>query len=266
MRPLFYTIVLFLLLGQGRLCSAQILNADRYEVSIDSLQPFKMLVDLGFSINKQNSLIFSLDSKLDLSYAKKQNLWVLVGQFKLFRSGSNNLLNGGFAHARSRFFRANWVHPECFVQYQADGIRGMELRLLAGSNLRFTLKEYEDGRFHAGLGAMYELEHWNYSGVPAERLPTQTTLLVNHFVKLNSYLSFTQTFQKLLTLQLTTYLQLRPDSFIRYPRFSVDGRLGILLGKHIQFTVQYSIFYDSLPVVPIDQLYFSVVNKLTFSF
>ena len=252
--------------GAAALLNAQILNADRYEVTVDTLKPFKALLDIGFSLNKQTNLLFSLDNKIDLSYAKGQNLWVFVGQFKLFRSGSRDLLNGGFAHARSRFFKRHWVHPEFLAQYQLDGIRGMEWRILAGSNARFVIKEYEEGRFHLGLGALYEIERWNYSGVPAERLPAETDPIVNHFVKINSYLSLTQTFYKILVLQITTYLQFRPDSFIRYPRLSVDGRLGIALGKHVQFTIQYNFFYDSLPVVPIEQLYFSVVNKVTFTF
>jgi hypothetical protein len=245
---------------------AQILNADRYNVAVDSLKPFKALVDLGFSLNKQNTLLFSFDTKLDLSYSKPQNLWVLAGQFKLFRSGSRNLLNGGFAHARSRFFRQHWVHPEFFAQAQLDDVRGMELRLLAGGNARFVLKDYDKGHFHFGLGLFYELERWSYSGVPSERRPATTTPKINHFVKVNSYLSLTQTFRKLIVLQLTAYWQFRPDSFVRYPRLSADGRLSILLSKHLQFTVQYNVFYDSLPVVPIDRLYFSVVNKLTFTF
>lgn len=256
----------FLFLFKSSCTQAQILNADRYEVTIDSTKPFKALLDIGFSINKQNTLLFSLDSKVDLSYARGQNLWVIVGQFKLFRSGSKNLLNGGFAHARSRFFRKNWIHPEVFAQYQLDGVRGMELRLLGGANARFTIKEYEDGRFHLGLGAMYELERWNYSGVPNDRLPSIIDPVINHFVKVNSYLSFSQKFNKLLLLQVTAYLQFRPDSFILYPRLSIDGSVGVILGKHVQFTVQYTIFHDSLPVVPIDQLFFTIVNKLTFSF
>ena len=265
MKPLYYLLISFLLL-YSTTAKTQILNADRYTMSVDSLHPFKALIDIGFSINKQNSLIFSLNNRLDLSYNKGQNLWVLVGQFKLFRSGSKNLLNGGFAHARSRFFKKHWVHPECFVQYQLDGIRGMELRLLVGSNARFILKEYKDGRFHLGAGAMYELERWNFSGVPSNRLPISTPLITNHFIKINSYLSLTQTFQKILLLQITAYAQFRPDSFINYPRFSADGRLGIAFNKHVQFTIQYNLFYDSLPVVPIDRLYFSIINKLTFSF
>ncbi|MGH1335181.1 MAG: hypothetical protein ACRBFS_03570 [Aureispira sp.] len=266
MRLLLYSLTIVFLLLSSTSAKAQILNADRYEVSTDSLRPFKAIIDIGFSINKQSSLIFSLNNRLDLSYNKGQNLWVLVGQFKLFRSGSKNLLHGGFAHARSRFFKKHWVHPECFAQYQLDGIRGMNLRFLVGSNARFTIKEYEDGRFHLGLGAMYEFEHWNYSGVPTDRLPLSTPLVSNHFIKINSYLSLTQTFQKILLLQITAYVQFRPDSFIRYPRLFADGRLGITLSKHVQFTIQYHLFYDSLPVVPIDRLYFSIINKLTFTF
>lgn len=261
---IFSTFILITLLS-GPL-SAQILNADRFGAKLDSTTTFKALFDVGFTIQKQIDLIFSFDSKLDLSYYYKRSLFVLIGNFKLFRSGSTNILNGGFAHGRVRILKDNWVHPEFFGQYQLDGIRGMETRVLGGGNLRFILTEYDQGHLHLGLGAMYEFERWNYSAIPSSITIADETPIENHFIKLNCYLSFTQKIKELAYFQVTAYFQARPDSFIRYPRISLNGKMTFKFTKNIHFAIIYNLFYDALPPVPIDHLYFSFINKLTFSF
>ncbi|BDS11802.1 DUF481 domain-containing protein [Aureispira anguillae] len=246
--------------------SAQILNADRYGSKVDSVQTFKALFDIGFSIRKQVDLLFSLDSRLDLSYYYKRSLFVVVGNFKLFRSGSTNILNGGFAHTRIRLLKDNWIHPEFFGQYQLDGIRGMENRVLGGGNLRFILTKYDEGHLHCGLGAMYEFERWNYKAVPAASRPIDQIPIENHFLKLNFYISYTQKIKQIAYLQITAYFQTRPDAYFIHPRVSINGKMTFKFTKNIHFAILYNLFYDNLPPVPIDELYFSVVNKLTFTF
>lgn len=260
----FSTFILTLLLSST--ISAQILNADRFGAKLDSTNTFKALFDIGFTIQKQVDLIFSLDSKLDLSYFYKRSLFVLIGNFKLFRSGSTNILNGGFAHARTRIIKDNWVHPEFFGQYQLDGIRGMENRVLGGGNLRFILTEYDDGHLHLGLGTMYEFERWNYSAVPSSITIVDETPIINHYVKLNFYLSYTQKIKDIAFFQVTAYFQARPDRFILYPRISLNGKMTFKFTKNIHFAIIYNLFHDALPPVPIDKLYFSFINKLTFNF
>lgn len=260
----FYLFILICTLHV--LAPAQILNADRYGAKVDSIQNFKVLFDIGFSIRKQVDLLFALDSKLDLSYYKKRSLFVCVGNFKLFRSGSTNILNGGYAHTRIRVLKDHWLHPEFFGQYQLDGVRGMENRVLGGSNLRFILTEYQKGHLHCGLGAMYEFERWNFNAVPSALRPAEWNPIEMHFIKLNVYISYTQRIQKIAYLQATAYFQTRPDAYFKHPRFSLNGKLSFQFTKNILFSVLYNLFYDDLPIVPIDKLYFSIVNKLTFSF
>jgi hypothetical protein len=259
------SVFILALLFSGSI-SAQILNADRFGATLDSTNNFKALFDIGFSVQKQVDLLFSLDSRLDLSLFYKRSLFVLVGNFKLFRSGSTNILNGGFAHARTRILKENWVHPEFFAQYQLDGIRGMENRVLGGGNLRFILAEYKETHLHLGLGAMYEFERWNYSAVSSNLVITDDSPVLNHYVKLNWYLSYTQKFKDLADFQVTVYFQARPDRFILYPRISFNGKMTFKFTKNIHFAIIYNMYYDALPPVPIDQLYFSFINKLTFSF
>jgi len=246
--------------------SAQLLNADSYGSKVDSVHHFKALFDIGLNIQKQVDVVFSFNTKVDLSYYYKESLFVLVGKFGLFRSGSENILNGGFAHSRIRLAKNNWIHPEFFGQYQLDGVRGMEQRTLGGGNLRFIIKEYDKGRLHTGIGVMYEYERWNYTGVPSSVVVLDKTPIENHFVKLNVYVSFTQKIKDIAKFQITAYFQARPDSYFISPRVALNGALTFNFTKHIHFSVRYNLFYDALPPVPIDQLYYSFINKLSFTF
>lgn len=246
--------------------SAQILNADSYGSKVDSTHHFKGLIDFSFTLRKQVDIILSFGSKADFSYYYRQSLFVITGNFNLIRSGNQDLLNSGFAHTRIRFKKDNWLHPELFGQYQLDGVRGMERRVLVGGNLRFIIKEYEKGHLHFGAGTMYEYEKWNYTAVPSTITVLDKTPVQNHFVKMNLYLSYTQKIKKIAYFQVTAFFQTRPDSYFVYPRLSVNGMITFNFSKHIHFSIRYDVFYDALPVVPIDNLYFSVTNKLSFTF
>ena len=246
--------------------NAQILNADRYGAALDSTKPFKALADLGFGVNKQLTFLVSADLKLDLSYFYKKSLFVLVGKYRLVQSSGRDLVHNGFAHARVRLFKAHWIHPELFAQFQAHGIRGMERRFLVGTNVRWIIKEYPKGSWHFGLGGMYEYERWNYQAVPND-IPRPANLPLHlYYLKLNSYLSVNQRFQDWMQLQLTVYFQARPDRFIQFPRLSFNGRLSFQITQHIEFAVVYDLFYDSLPPVPMERLFYVITNRLSFRF
>lgn len=260
-----FLLGIFLLIGlTAQKGQAQILNADRLGSQVDSTNTFRGLFDFGMNINKQIDLIVSFDTKLDLSYWFKRNVLMLVGKFNLFRTGSENLINGGYAHLRLRILHDHWIHPEVFGQYQQDGVRGMETRILGGLNTRYKLVEYDKGHVHLGFGAMYEFERWNYSGVPSNIVVLDDTPIENHYIKLNLYASYLQQVGKVMNIQTIMYLQSRPDSQIIYPRFSGNVLLSFNITKHIQISMKYSMFYDAKPVVPVPNLNFAMVNKIRF--
>ena len=218
------------------------------------------------NINKQNSLIVSFDTKADLSYWFKNNVLISTSKFALFRSGNKNLINGGFSHLRLRLRQDLWVHPEIFTQYQLDGIRGMEERFLAGANLRFRLKKYDRGAFFIGVGGMYEYEYWNYDGVPDDIVIIDDTPVQNHFGKFNFYLSYRQKLGNWASLSSIFYFQTRLDSYFLSPRISTDAQLTFQISKHLSFAMKYNVFFDAAPPVPIFNWYYSVINKIVFSF
>lgn len=262
-KTLLYFVIFFYSFSIG---NAQILNADGFGAPVDSGNALKGVIDLGMNINKQNSLILSFDTKADISYWFKNNVLITAGKFVLFRSGNKNLINTAFSHFRFRLRQDLWIHPEFFTQYQLDGVRGMKERFLLGGNLRFRLKEYDKGALFIGLGGMYEFEHWNYSGVPAHIIIADDTPVRNHFGKLNFYLSYRQKLGEWASWNSIFYFQSRLDSYFFSPRISSDAQITFKINKYLSFAVRYNVYFDALPPVPIFNWYYSVTNKIVFSF
>lgn len=263
MRFLFLTLfAICFTLGSVK---SQILHADGFGRPVDSTHHFKGAIDVGMSINKQSNVIVSFDAKGDLSYWHLNNVLITTNSYSLFRTGSKNLINGGFSHLRYRMHIQKKVQPEFFAQYQLDNIRGMKERLLGGSNLRFKLVENKNTAVFASLGAMYEFEKWDYSGIKPDATPKPDTIR-NRFIKLNSYVSYRQKFNDQVNLNLIFYFQSRPDSYFIVPRLSAEAHLNFKINKHIALAMHANIFYDAAPPVPIFNLYYTFVNRFIFTF
>lgn len=260
----FLFITLFTIFSYS--AKAQILNADRFGSSVDSTKFLKAAFDFGMKLDRQKTVILSFNTKLDLSYWFKNNILIVVGKFNLFRSGSSNILNGGYGHLRLRLAQNNWVHPEIFTQYQLDGVRGMRERILAGANARFRVIEYDKGRFDIGLGYMYENENWDYTGVADDVIVVDDTPIRNHYTKANIYLSYVQAIGKAVTTHTMIYYQARPDINFIKPRLSLNLNLDFKITKHVRFIVKYGMIYDAAPIVPIYNVYYSMLNTIRFRF
>ena len=243
----------------------QILNTDGLGRPVDSTKVFNAMLDFGLTINKQNSLLIAMDTKAELSYWHKNSSLIFSSNFALFRTGSQNLLNGGYAHLRFRMRQNKLIQPEFSAQYQLDNIRGMKERILAGAKLRFRMIEKTKVSLFSAIGVMYEFEKWDYSGIRPEFSFIGDTIY-NHYIKVNSYVSYRQIINDFATLNVVVYYQARPDRYFILPRISFDAQLNFKFTKHISFAVKTNVFYDAAPPVPTYNLYYSVVNKIIFSF
>lgn len=259
----FFSFFFFLLLSS--ITKAQILHADGFGRPVDSTHHFKGALDAGMSINKQNSVIVSFDAKGDLSYWHLNNVLICTNAYALFSTGSKSLINGGFSHLRYRMHIHKKLQPEFFAQYQLDNIRGMKERLLTGSNLRYKIVENKNAAIFASLGAMYEFEKWDYSGIRPDATPKPDTIR-NHFIKLNSYVSYRQKFNENVNMNLIFYFQSRPDSYFIVPRVSAEAHFNFKVSKHIALVLHANLFYDAAPPVPIYKLYYTFINRFVVTF
>ena len=262
---IFRYLALCILLCISILAEAQILHADGFGRPVDSTHHFKGALDAGMSINKQSNVIVSFDAKGDLSYWHLNNVLITTNAYSLFRTGSKNLINGGFSHLRYRMHINKKFQPEFFAQYQLDNIRGMKERLLSGTNLRYRIVENKNAAVYAALGAMYEFEKWDYSGIRPDAVPKPDTIR-NRFIKLNSYVSYRQKFNEQVNMNLIFYFQSRPDSYFIVPRVSAEAHLNFKISKHFALAMHANLFYDAAPPVPIYNLYYTFVNRFVFTF
>ena len=258
--------VCFLALILSAPLHAQILNADEFGNEIDSTQHFFGDVAVGFSIDKKTETIYSLGADADLAYRFARNLAILAGAFEVLQTRDERLLNGGFVHHRYRFLYNKVVSPEIFGQYQYDNVRGLKERFLAGAGPRFRLQKDSLGSLYLGTGLMYEYEQWNHTAVDDELGIPDDREVINRFIKFTSYLSFTRQLGSKIALNTIIYYQARPDSYYDEPRLAGDAELKLKLTELLALSIVYNIIYDSNPPVPIEKVYYSLENKLSFQF
>jgi len=264
MKTLFKVLVLLCSLSAPAV--AQILNTDGIGRPVDSTHVLNAAIDFGMALNKQNTMLLSFDSKADVSYLHLHNILIFVGNFSFLRSGTENLINGGFSHLRYRMSMDKVLQPEVFGQFQLDNIRGMKRRMLGGANMRFRILEKKDVSLFAAIGAMYEYEHWDYSGIKPGIVIVDNAPIDNHFIKMNTYISYRQKLGEWAQFSAILYFQTRPDSYFSVPRISSDAQLRFKISKHVGFSVSYNVFFDAAPPVPTYNWYYSVVNKIIFTF
>ena len=166
-------------------------------------------------------------------------------------------------HVMKLLFQKDFFGQE---EYDSQAMAYLERFAIGEKHHGFILKEYNKGHLHLGLGGMYEYERWNFTAVPSSVIVLDNTPVQNHYFKMNLYISYTQKIKEIVYFQMATFFQTRPDSYFIYPRLSVNGMITLNFTKHIHFSIRYDVFYDALPVVPIDNLYFSFTNKLSFTF
>jgi hypothetical protein len=241
--------------------TGQILNIDRSDTA-DYVQ--KSRLDFHFStgleIDKQRSTLYDATNTAELMLQKRKELLIAAASYRFTYNGPDDILNAGYFHLRYRHNYKNKFQPETFLQYQWDNSRGLQHRALAGANLRYNFWKGDRWEINAGLGLMYEAEKWDYSAVDSSRMPANGSPVINHLIKLNSYLRLDWKASSNSDLAFNLFVQTRPAVF--RPRIAPGLQWNINAGKHIGFSVNFAGIYDEAPVVPIDHFYYSLSNSL----
>lgn len=249
------------LLCMPALSFAQIVNIDRPDTS-DYVKKAKVSFNFstGLEVDKQRITLWDATNTAELMVQKKKELFLLASSYRFTYNGPDDILNAGYFHLRYRHNYKNKFQPETFVQYQWDNKRGLENRTLAGVNIRYNLWKGDQWDFNTGLGLMYEAEKWNYDAVDSLKLPVNTAPIVNHLVKLNSYIRLDWKASANSNIAFNVFLQTRPGAF--KPRIAPHLQWNINAGKHVGFSVSFSGIYDEAPVVPINRFYYSLSHSI----
>ncbi len=247
------------------LVSGQILNIDKSDTA-DYINKTK--TDFNFStgleVDKQQITLWDATNTAEFMLQKNKELFILAGSYRFTYNGPDDILNAGFIHLRYRHNYKNKFQPESFLQYQWDNKRGLEYRALAGMSLRYNFWRGDQWEFNAGLGLMYEEEKWNYDGVDTAIHLSNTTPIINRFIKINSYVRLDWKASANSDIAINIFLQTRPAVF--KPRIAPHIQWNINAGKHIGFSLSFSGIYDESPVVPINKFYYSISNSIQLKF
>lgn len=247
---------------------AQVLNAESFRAQIRGNARWGGQTTFGFNLDKQRELVYSLFSETDLSYRFRGNQSLLMAsRIRVTGTSQQALLNGGFIHFRLRDYRVKQWLAEHYTQFQWDGVRGLESRFIAGSNLRFNFLRDSLTVASVGFGGFYENEAWSFAAVGVRPEGVKATdIRKSEVFKFNTYFRISQRLGPQISLNSVFYYQARPEYFFRDFRLAGTLEIAVPLNRRLEFRVSYDGIYDSAPIVPIDYFYFFLGNRLLLTF
>ena len=260
-------ILIFLLAAFGHSLNAQILYTENFNVILDTSTIVKGSFMPSFRYRNVKKEFIEIENTADVSFRMNNHAITIANKLEYAIYGKENLMSGGFVYLEYRKIQDNTIAVEPFIQMHWQGIRGLEKKYAGGTNIRWRILVKPNIGIYTGLGALYEYECWNYSGVsePSAVPSGAEPVKVKQF-RGNSYLSIKKQFGDLFDLDLSIYYQ---PALGRQPmnhRLASSSELTYNINKYFGLTVVYQNIYDSNPVVPIDKLYHDINLGITVSF
>jgi hypothetical protein len=157
---IYSKIPIVLVLWAGTLKS-QILNIDREHNDTLSRTGY-LLMSGSLSKDKQIRNIQDFNFYSETLVKSGFQHYGLVGMFQtdITLSGTETVQNEGYVQFRYRDLDARKISLDPFVQYQWNGLWGLQSRFLYGCNTRYRVFDNAGADTYAGLGVFYQVEDW----------------------------------------------------------------------------------------------------------
>ncbi|TRX59370.1 DUF481 domain-containing protein [Fulvivirga sp. M361] len=247
--------------------SAQILKVDKGSIDSDSSQYFLGSVNMDFNINNRSTTVDQevtfkgLSAHADLVYVAEQHAYMLINTINYFTSTGGPLISTGYAHFRINFLRRRKLSYETFTQVQYDDGRNMPFRFLQGGGIRISLSREDKVKFHLGIGGMWETERW-------KSLSVENGEIEKEIWKTSNYISGQFNINELVDLHLITYYQggNDVDSDLFRNRVSGDVVFKVKLTDKLSFLTNFTLQYEDRPIIPINNMVYSLTNGLKWDF
>ncbi|PWN08234.1 DUF481 domain-containing protein [Rhodohalobacter mucosus] len=234
--------------------TAQVLNVEQVRADSDTTG---WVGELGFdlSLNKFNDRVLKTGGEANASYFSHLHQYILLTQLDIVTVDGNPLVSDGYSHLRATLLRKKPLSPELFTQYQYNNNLDLKNRALAGAGVRYNFLNGESisGSFSTGL--MAEYEEWELS---------DTETVENTFLKSTSNLVIRGQLNPQASLTLIGYYQARPDRFFE-PRVTSENRLTLRISERLSFRVNFTLMYDTDPVIDVPNLTYELKNGLVFT-
>lgn len=231
MKPIYLkTIVCIIFLTSG--LDAQVVNVEKARHKTDTTG-ISGSVALNGSYLKIDEAIWTLNGAIDMQYKSSRNLYLMVMDYKITRSGDQSFQNSRFIHFRHNYEVSNFFRWEAFTQLQDNKVSLLQSRWLIGTGPRVKLIPYNDFRLYVGLIPMYEFDK-------------DTEGVINRDWRFSQYISFSLAIQDRMKLIATSYYQPIFSNWKDYRNFN-EIQLSIKILKHLNFLSHYTLSYDRYP-------------------
>lgn len=247
-------VLLVLLAVSTASANAQIVNIERQRIATDTTGWFGNAI-ANFAGAKSTKSILAVSSTTLLEYKSKstKDLWLLITELSLIKSGSEKFSNSGFGHLRYNRKLGNAIRWEVFTQIQYNSLTKIDKRILAGTGPRFKLTPYETAKFYFGIAYMFEYEE------------LLDPLVYHKDHRASSYFSFTLAPTENVSLMSTLYVQpLLKDA--RDYRISNESTLVLAITKKLNLNATFKYAFDSRPPAGVPTNTYSFSNGIELEF
>ncbi len=231
---------------------AQIINVENKRIATDTTG-FSGKVGVSLSASRYRESFVAAQFNSQVQWKKTKNIYLLVGDFQIVNAGGKSFNNSGYGHFRFNRKLSKTIRMEIFTQVQYNSVTKISARYLNGIGMRFKLSPYETAKAYWGIAVMNEYEKLADPDI------------INKDVRLSSYLTFTLTPVKTISLRNTTYVQPLLEDFVDY-RLSNNTSINFGITEYLKFTTNFSFLYDSRPPIDVPTINYQVENGLNYVF
>lgn len=240
----------------------QVLNVDRQHDKDTVFKKNRFYLNLGFSLDRQkrNLVEFNSQAENDFFLRKKQLVWITLTHTDLSFNGTSILENNGYAQMRLRDNDSRRIYPDYYIQYQWNGVWGLQNRALAGCNARFKFRETKKDDLYAGIGLFYEYEKWNPFMTSFGFSHDSVDIVYRAMPRLNVTAKAAIHLKDGIDLSGSTFVQFPlNDQFTHFmtPRWFMDLKLYCAITKHIAVVINYDHNFDAYRPLPIETYYYN---------
>lgn len=231
--------------------NSQILNIENFRIKTDTIG-WSGKLGFNLSLTKNTKSLSNIGSNIHLQYQSKKNLYLILSNYNLLVSENQDLINKAVIHLRHNYKINKNLRSELFFQAQNNSISKIELRLLAGTGLRYKLSNMETKKFYLGTSLMYEHEKITDNLEPISKL-----------IRFSTYFSFNLYFDDKLSWIGTTYFQPAVKNVKDY-RIATQTSLTYSFSKKLAFNTRFSLNYDAFPVIGIPKTDYNLSSGIIY--
>lgn len=259
MRRFCYTLLL--LLGTFS-AGAQMLLTEGLTMVIDTSQWLQGSIapELGFRTEKKEVFNLKNTANFNLMVGRNRALTIL-NKLELSTYGKEVHVSDGFVHVEYRNLLRPYIEYYPYTEAQWAGSRGMQIRAVAGLQLRLRLIQKKRLVWTTGAGFFYEYEKWRDDELPQPPKRAET-----HHGKVQLFASFKFLATDHIELVTSGYYQGRLTTKFLSPRYAVGVDLKYKFTTHFALWGSYAFFYDQDPPIAISKAFTTLTSGVLITF